>query len=664
MKLSATTDRPQPKFHDLHYKGDLWKCPITGFTVAKGLVANTLQRERIIEACEGEDQASLESRAYVLDICKRSFLVFCNLFLFTYRPIEHTEHGKRADFNPYLPFITWPVQDDAADVLIKSTGMGKDPSYEVCVDKSREMGASWLCLAIMVWFMLFYANTTSLCASRKEDLVEKTRSETEETSEVVRGDQDTLFWKIDVLLHFLPFWMKPQMHRTKMHVQNLDNASTIDGETTQGDLARGGRRLIIMLDEAAAIDELKDIESSVMDAGTTVWYVSTPLAGSWYSEIVASGKTRLITLGWWDHPDKGGQGRMWKFDPERSCMVVDGPFRQREKQKRRDPQNLAMNVDIDHTTAGKQFFTLHTLNQHAQLFARPPDAILRFKHRSASIQAMKVGLRKRDLSKVMVGASKDTTRQGWWYWGELERDPDGRMRPPQNHTYIFGIDISMGNGASNSVCSVYDVTTGQKIAEFATASMSPGRFCAECVMAGIWFGGTRGVPFLVFEGNGPGLKFSRVLKSMCWPWYYRDRVPGKVIAKDSDKMGWYSSKDKKLDLLFDLREAYADGSFVNPSELAIQETKSYIRFDNGEIGPKHFAQESVDALKTHGDRTIADALCVLGSLRYSQFDPPKKKYARGSPGEEIERLQRRPIGEHRSDDDEDEDGESDGLLDW
>ena len=55
-----------------------------------------------------------------------------------------------------------------------------------------------------------------------------------------------------------------------------------------------------------------------------------------------------------------------------------------------------------------------------------------------------------------------------------------------------------------------------------------------------------------------------------------------------------------------------DGTFINHSAAALRELKSIVHFDNGGIGPQTMAKESSGAMKTHADRTIADALaCIL-----------------------------------------------------
>ena len=78
------------------------------------------------------------------------------------------------------------------------------------------------------------------------------------------------------------------------------------------------------------------------------------------------------------------------------------------------------------------------------------------------------------------------------------------------------------------------------------------------------------------------------------------------------KYGWWSTRDKKEQLLGILRRCYAHGGIINHSDLALTEALSYVYFDDGGLGPAELCKESEAAKLTHGDRVIADALTMLG----------------------------------------------------
>jgi hypothetical protein len=84
---------------------------------------------------------------------------------------------------------------------------------------------------------------------------------------------------------------------------------------------------------------------------------------------------------------------------------------------------------------------------------------------------------------------------------------------------------------------------------------------------------------------------------------------GEKVGK---RWGWRSSPEKKAVALGELRRAYAHGGFVNPDEKALDEALTYISYEGGGIGPASLVEESESNRKSHGDRVIADMLCVWG----------------------------------------------------
>jgi hypothetical protein len=186
---------------------------------------------------------------------------------------------------------------------------------------------------------------------------------------------------------------------------------------------------------------------------------------------------------------------------------------------------------------------------------------------------------------------------------------DGRLN--QQYDYILGIDISKGMGASNSVVSVRCVQTNEIVAEWADANTPPYEFARVVVAIALWVGGKKGLPLLIWEANGdPGWDFGRmIVHTFMYPFYYRDKTVVNVTDKTSKKYGWHSSREKKAVLLGVLRRHYAHGGVIHYSAEALDEAMSYVYFDDGALGPAVLREESAEARKTHGDRTISAALC-------------------------------------------------------
>src|SRR5262245_20078513 len=195
-------------------------------SVPKEPDANRDWRRKLVKACLRDPG---RKRA-VRDLCKHDILFWVNAFLFTFDP-------RKIRTNPHLLFLTWPFQDDTILALKKHLRV-----KSIGIDKSRDMGASWMCLLVFLHEWQFWPGRAFMVVSRNEDLVDKS------------DDPDALFWKLDYLLERQPRFLRPPTHRVHLHYGNLLNGSYIDGASTTGDVGRGGRRTAILMDEFGAFD--------------------------------------------------------------------------------------------------------------------------------------------------------------------------------------------------------------------------------------------------------------------------------------------------------------------------------------------------------------------------------------------------------------------------
>ena len=106
-----------------------------------------------------------------------------------------------------------------------------------------------------------------------------------------------------------------------------------------------------------------------------------------------------------------------------------------------------------------------------------------------------------------------------------------------------------------------------------------------------------------------------VARKYQYPNIYFDRSSGTVAEKVGKRYGWRSSREKKAEGLGLLRRAYAHGGIINHSVESLDETLTYVHYDSGGIGPSELLEESSTARATHGDRVIADMLCLIGAGR-------------------------------------------------
>lgn len=571
---------------------EFFTCPKTGLKVPKQENANLIYRQKIIAAAENDKGMQVDLMA----ACKDSLLYWLNTFGWTFHQFdEEGDTGRRiVSPNADVPFITWEIQDEAFNILEQCLVKGDD----ILFDKSRKMGASWICIAFMHHLWLFKESAQLLELSRTEDYVDKP------------GNMKALFQRHDYINKWLPSWMTPpdckpgQRERTKMHMANRLNGACIDGESTTEHAASGDRRLVILLDEFAKVEKGALMRSATRDAGLMRIINSTGAGpGTEYSKWKKSGKIRVFPLMWWDHPEMG-RGRYVIQESVTGAWKIRSPWYDTEE-KVRSPKEMARELDAVDMEAGSLRLTMDNIRKHIVLFGREPKSrwSISFKRGTADDGIASI-LKRRDVTHTDARrVNKDGALR---IWVEL---PNGR--PDQTKDYIFGIDISKGQGASNSVVSVKCKQTGEKVAEWRDANTPPYEMAKTVTALALWVGGRRKLPFLKWEMNGPGWDFGRMMvKTYHYPYYYRNRKPGDSKERKLKQYGWHSSRSQK-DVLLDAYDRVLAGSkYINHSIWALEEALNYVYYDDGGCGPAEFVEETVSAKKTHGDCVIADALTI------------------------------------------------------
>jgi hypothetical protein len=262
------------------------------------------------------------------------------------------------------------------------------------------------------------------------------------------------------------------------------------------------------------------------------------------------------------------------------------------------------------------------VENHKALFARPPKSKWKvsFDRLVPNAQIPEI-IRSRRLEKIKVRRSSNGPLL---LWVNLI---NGRL--DQKYHYTIGIDISKGQGASNTVFSILCNETGEKVGEWADANTPPHEAARIAVALSLWIGGAnpKRVPFLIWEMNGdPGLNFSReIVTNLKYSYYYRHVDEKTIVSKKTRKPGWHSNSSTKPLLLGQYNTILSQGGYINHSELALTEAVYYINYKDGGMGPAVLYEESSNAKKTHGDRVIADALSlegIKGTMRVRRSDKP------------------------------------------
>jgi len=193
----------------------------------------------------------------------------------------------------YIPFILFDKQEEYLNWVLDRWEAREDG----VVEKSRDMGVTWLCVAFAVWMWLFKPGTVIGFGSRKEEYVDKL------------GDPKSIFWKIRTFISMLPRELHPRWWNEKkfapfMRITNPENRSAIIGEAGDN-IGRGNRTSIYFKDESAFYEHAEAIDSALSQTSNCKIDVSTPNgSGNAFYRKAHEGKIKKFTFDWRDDPRK------------------------------------------------------------------------------------------------------------------------------------------------------------------------------------------------------------------------------------------------------------------------------------------------------------------------------------------------------------------------
>lgn len=185
------------------------------------------ERIALLIQCE----KSPEMQAIQMELCKRDPVYWFNTFAYTFDP--------RKDV-PDMPFNLYDYQEWTIKEWLECLEVQED----FCVEKSRDMGVSWLIMLLFMYCWLFKPGYNFHVGSRRED----------EVDNALVDPSKTLFGKFRYALYKLPRWMRPpemKKHDKKLSIINPTNGNIITGESANPSFARGGRFRCVLFDELA-----------------------------------------------------------------------------------------------------------------------------------------------------------------------------------------------------------------------------------------------------------------------------------------------------------------------------------------------------------------------------------------------------------------------------
>jgi hypothetical protein len=309
--------------------------------------------------------------------CKQDPVYFCK----KYYMIQHPTKG-RVHFNLY------PFQESVLRLFLKN-------KFSI-VNKSRQLGISTLSSAYALWLMLFHTDKNVLCIATKTETAKN------------------MVTKVKFGYDSLPSWMKiKSLENNKLSIR-LSNGSQMKAVSAAGDSARSEAVSLLLIDEAAFIDNIEEVFVSAQQTlatGGGCIAMSTPYGtGNWFHRT-------------WVKAEAGGNSFLpirlpWDVHPERNQSWRD------QQDVDLGPRMAAQECDCDFTTSGDTAIDPAILNWY------------------------------------LIQAKEPVERRGL----------DGNLwifeRPDYARMYAVVADCARGDGKDYSAFHVFDIENNTQVAEY------------------------------------------------------------------------------------------------------------------------------------------------------------------------------------------------------
>lgn len=191
-----------------------------------------------------------------------------------------------------VPFILFPRQIEWCGWLLERW-RAQEPGI---TEKTRDMGMSWLTVALAATLCLFHRGLVIGFGSRKEEYVDS------------KGAPKALFEKARYFLAHLPAefldgWDRDK-HAPHMRIHFPGTGSAMTGESGDG-IGRGDRASLYFVDEAAFLERPQLVDASLSATTNCRQDISTPNGmGNPFAVKRFGGKIPVFTFHWRDDPRK------------------------------------------------------------------------------------------------------------------------------------------------------------------------------------------------------------------------------------------------------------------------------------------------------------------------------------------------------------------------
>jgi hypothetical protein len=304
-------------------------------------------------------------------------------FMRKYCYIQHPQRGR-------IQFNLYPFQEKVLTLM-------RDNPYSIIL-KSRQLGISTLSAGYSLWLMLFHKDKNILCIATKQETAKN------------------MVTKVKFMYENLPSWLKVDAAENNKLNLRLQNGSQIKATSASSDAGRSEAVSLLLIDEAAFIDNIGEIWASAQQTlatGGGCIALSTPYGtGNWFHQTWVRAENSEndflpIRLPWHVHPER------------------DQAWRDKQDELLGDPRMAAQECDCDFSTSGDIVFYPEYIEYYEKTYAKDP-------------------LERR-------GADKNL-----WVWES----------PDYSRDYMVVADVARGDGKDYSALHVIDIESNTQVAEY------------------------------------------------------------------------------------------------------------------------------------------------------------------------------------------------------
>lgn len=304
-------------------------------------------------------------------------------FMKKYCFIQHPQRGR-------IQFSLYPFQEKVLTLF-------QDNPYSIIL-KSRQLGISTLTAGFSLWLMIFHKDKNILCIATKQETAKN------------------MVTKVKFMYENLPSWLKVDAAENNKLTLRLTNGSQIKATSASSDAGRSEAVSLLLIDEAAFIDNIGEIWASAQQTlatGGGCIALSTPYGtGNWFHQtwVRAENKENQflpIKLPWFVHPER------------------DESWRRTQDELLGDPRIAAQECDCNFSTSGEVVFYPEYIEYYEKTFIKDP-------------------LERR-------GADRNL-----WIWEPCD----------YSRTYMVIADVARGDGKDNSAFHIIDVENSVQVGEY------------------------------------------------------------------------------------------------------------------------------------------------------------------------------------------------------